>query len=173
MLIGQNRKINHFWLAEGAALGWLQDGMILSRIFKHSARLCIDFFGIWLQLPQICDEKEWKQDDMLKRRYESCNRKIISVENWFKNCIRHLRVCDETHSWRPATAATDWSPFHLRVHHQQPRVYLWKEDIYFALRKKVTFNRTKYFYVVCCYIRRVLACEAARRGKLQNVQAVE
>ncbi len=39
-----------------AAFCWLQDGGILSRIFKQSARLYIDLFEIWLQFPQICDE---------------------------------------------------------------------------------------------------------------------
>ena len=171
-----NRKTTHLWLADRTALGWFQDGGILSRIFKHRTCLYNDFFRIWLQFPQICDEKGKKTGWYVKTKLWKLKQKII-FENRYKNCIRHLWVRDKTHSWWPATDATDWFLFHFQgfiigQEDKEGHIYsvLWERRSH--LTRQIT-STSLFGVVACCYLCGGLTCEAARRGKLQNVQAGE
>ena len=53
-----DKKENYSFLIGGARCTWLASRRRdFEQNFQNSARLYIDFFGIWLQFPQICDEK--------------------------------------------------------------------------------------------------------------------
>ena len=78
----------------------------------------------WIRCMRRKKETEWKLETKILNLTEQ---KIISVENRSKNFIRHLRLCDETHSWRPATAISVSLVSSNRLITSNPD---YKEDIY-------------------------------------------
>ena len=135
-----------------------------------------NLFGIWLQFPQICDEKRNEKRVKLQTKIQKFKQKIISVENRYKYCIRKL-ASKRRNSFM---AASNWHLcFTCVVSHSSPATQSIKEDIYSLFCERRSYltgqiNSTSLFgVVVCCYLCRGLRCEVARKGKLQDVQTGE